>query len=144
MVNYETSWCYGLNGVVFGNIERPAWSTAVKKTSVIIHPETVWAMSDLWATGNAGCTILEIHRVAFRHNGGDLRGKPTDAMMNPTLAAINSSRKTHSYYYDHHVAPETLADLRRKPYSAEAQKWNANSNYSNFMTSGYIMWRPPN
>jgi len=140
MIKYTPSyWCYGLNGIVFGCHDDTAWSTAVKKTSVILHPETVWSMADLWSTGNAGPSILERNRISFRHNGGELRGKPTDAMMSPTVAAIESSRKTHSYYYDHHVAQETLADIKRKPLAPEAKIWSANAYYHNFMTSGFTM-----
>ena len=143
MIKYEATWCYGLNGILFGNGENPAWSTAIKKTSIIIHPETAWSMSDVWTTGDAGSTILEYAKIAFRHNGGELRGKPTaDMMKNPMRAAINSNRKAHNYYYDHHVAPETLYDIKHKPFSEEAKQWQANSYYSHFMTSGYKMARP--
>ena len=139
MINYVASWCYGVNGIVFGDLETTEANTAVKKTSVILHPETLWTMSDLWATDNGGSGIFQRHRISFRHNGGDLRGIPQDSMMSPTVAAINSSRKTHSYYYDHHVAPETLADILGKPYSAEAKAWGAGASYNNFMTSGFTM-----
>ena len=126
------NWYYGVNRLVFGKVSNA--SEPVKKTSVIAHPSTLWTLGDLWSTSNAGSAIKESARVAFRHDGGDLRGKPTDSI----VEAIPSSNRTHSYYYDHHIAPESLADLKSKPYSAEAQRWNARSNYENFISAGFF------
>ena len=132
------SWYYGVNMLICGSTDNPAWSTKVKKTTVILHPSTVWTLGDLWATSSVGSGIVETARVAFRHDGGDLRGKPTSSIVN----AIPSSRRTHSYYYDHHIAPETFSDLKNKPYSPEAQKWSAKLNYENFVTAGFHATRP--
>jgi len=126
------NWYYGVNRLVCGKVSNAA--EPVKKTSVIMHPSTLWTLGDLWSTSNAGSAIKESARVAFRHDGGDLRGKPLDSI----VEALPSSNRTHSYYYDHHVAPESLADLKSKPYSQEAQRWNARSSYENFITAGFF------
>ena len=131
-------WYYGVNTLICGSLNSPAWSTKVKKTSVILHPNTLWTLGDLWSTSYSGSSIMESSQVAFRHDAPDLRGKP----INTKVAAIHSSRKTHSYYYDHHVAPETLYDLKHKPFSDEAKKWRANENYEHFITSGFFGVRP--
>ena len=110
------NWYYGVNRLVFGNVNRTGLE-GVKKTSVILHPDALWALGDLWSTSNAGSAIKESARVAFRHDEGDLRGKPLDTI----VEAIPSNRRTHSYYYDHHVAPETLQQLKKKPSAPEAQ-----------------------
>ena len=132
------SWYYGTNTLICGNGINPAWSTKVKKTSVILHPNTLWTLGDLWSTSNSGSAIMESAQIAFRHDEPDLRGKPIDTK----IAAIHSNRKTHSYYYDHHVAPETLYDLKHKTFSEEAKKWRANENYEHFITSGFFGVRP--
>ncbi len=98
MINYEVRWCYGVNGIVFGDIVDTADTTAVKKISVILHPETLWSMSDRWGTNDAGSAIFGKKWPSYRHNGGDLRGIPQNSSI---ATPINSSRKTHSYYYDH-------------------------------------------
>ena len=130
-----STWFYGLNGVVCGDTTENGWSTAVKKTSAIRNAGTALTLCDIWSTDTAGPKILDRKRLAFRHNGGELRGYP----VNVNDAPVNSSRRTNDYYYDHHIAPETFADIRAKPLTPEAKEWSANSYYHNFMTSGFTM-----
>ena len=132
-------WYYGLNVIVFGNMESTTWSVKIKKASIVIKPSTLWAMGDLWANTSDGPRILKQHRIAFRHDGGDPRG--SNPVYQQLVTPIESNRKVNSYYYDHHVEPETYAALKNasRPISAEAIAWNASATYPNFMTSGFRM-----
>ncbi len=132
---FNSSWFYGVSGLLCGNLTTTDSTTAVKKVSLVIHPERAWVMCDLWATGNNGPIVLVWSRMAYRHDGGELRGYPVNGDATPFF----SNRKTHNYYYDHHVAPETYSDIRRKPFTDEAKAWSANQYYNHFITSGYIM-----
>ena len=125
------SWYYGLNAIVFGSMRNPAWTQKVKKTSIIRSPSMVWVMGDLWATSDQGPTISGVGQVSYRHEGGDPRGKPTGS----NVTAISSNRKTNSYYYDHHVEPETLDNLKSRPSTPEGRAWE--QYYARVFINGY-------
>ena len=128
------NWYYGLNGIVFGSMRNPAWTQKVKRTSIIRKPSIVWALGDLWATTNQGPTVTGVGQVSYRHEGGDPRGKPTGS----NVAAISSSRKINSYYYDHHVEPETYDSLRNanRPSTPEGKDWE--QYYARVFINGYV------
>ena len=128
------AWFYGVNALVFGNnTTSVTWATGVKKTSVILHPNTLWAMGDLYSNSTQGSLVSDIKMLAFRHNGGDPRGYPVNTSASP----IPSNRRSNNYYYDHHVASETFSEIKMKPFSPEAKVWSANLYYPNFQTSGF-------
>ena len=130
------AWSYGVNPLICGLNESTAtWSQFIRKTSVILHPSTLFTLGD---NITDGVRILTKNSLAYRHPSEDVRGKrPSSA------AAVNSNGRSNNYYYDHHVESATLGMIAAKPYAAEAQQWNAQSYFNTFMTSGFYMTGAP-
>ena len=131
----KTSWSYGLNLLICGSNTSTNWSQLIRKTSVILHPSTLFTMGD---NINSDERILNRNSLAFRHPVDDVRGKkPSSAN------AVNSNRRSNNYYYDHHVEAATLGEIIAKPYAAEAQQWRVKHWFDTFMTSGFTMTGAP-
>ena len=129
------AWSYGVNFLICGWNYSTHWAQIIRKTSIILHPSTLFTLGDNVTNGQR---IQNRNSIAFRHPAGDVRGnRPSSA------AAVNSNRRSNNYYYDHHVESATLADILKKPYAAEAQQWSAHSSYDDFMTSGFYMTGAP-
>jgi len=130
------NWYYGVNGLLCGDeTSTGSTYTAIKKVSLVIHPSTAFVMGDAWTTSDAGPSITNRKKLAFRHNDGEARAYPVNVNTDP----VETSRKTNLYYFDHHVAPETVADVRGKTVSQEAKAWSGNNYFQNQFTSGFTM-----
>ena len=129
------AWSYGVNFLICGMNNSTHWAQIIRKTSIILHPSTLFTLGDNVTNGQR---IQNHNSIAFRHPAGDIRGnRPVSA------TAVNSNRRSNNYYYDHHVESATLADLLKKPYAAEARQWSAHSYYDDFMTGGFYMTGAP-
>ena len=128
-------WSYGVNYLICGSNNSTNWSQIIRKTTVILHPSTLFTMGDNISSDER---ILTRNSLAFRHPGDDVRGKkPSSAN------AVNSNRRSNNYYYDHHVEAATLGEIIAKPYAAEAQQWRGKHWFDTFMTSGFTMTGAP-
>ncbi|MBR2374375.1 MAG: type II secretion system protein [Lentisphaeria bacterium] len=128
-------WHYGVSRFLCGYLPAPLWSTKAKKPSIVIKPGSAFLMSDIWKPSNDGPYISESSHLAYRHPGGEMRTRPVVSSAVP----LRNNRRSNNYYFDHHVASETYAQIKDKPYAPEAKAWKAKNYYENFISSGYTM-----
>ena len=130
-------WSYGVNYLICGSNNSTNWSQIIRKTTVILHPSTVFTLGDN-VTGDQ--RIQNQNSIAYRHPGGDMRG---DRPVSVSVNAVNSNRRSNNYYYDHHVESATFGEINQKPYAAEAQQWSGKHWFPTFMISGFFMTGAP-
>ena len=135
----DKSWHYGVNSHLCGVAAGPVWSTKIVKPSVIKSPGAAFLLGDLWKTENDGPAISESYHLAFRHDGGEVRPRPIVQGQVP----FPSNRRSNNYYFDHHVARETYAEIKSKKMDPAANSWGAKNYYEAFISNGYYISPKP-
>ncbi len=133
----NVSWNYGVNPHTCGSSSTTLWHSRIVKLSIIKNAGTAFLMGDLWKTDTDGPNISEQYHLAYRHDGGELRSRPIVRGQIPPMR----NRNSNNYYFDHHVARESYADIKRKKYDPAAQSWNARNYFDAFISNGYVLSR---
>ena len=134
----DVSWNYGVNVHTCGQSATTLWHSKIVKLSIIKNAGAAFLMGDLWKRDTDGSKISEQYHLAYRHDGGEMRARPIVQGQIPLM----SNRKSNNYYFDHHVARETYAEIKATKYDPVAESWNAKISFDAFISNGYVLSRP--
>ena len=134
----NVSWNYGVNLHTCGSAATTLWHSKIVKPTIIRNASVAFLFSDLWKRDTDGPNISEQYHLAYRHDGGELRARPIVQGQTPPM----SNRRSNNYYFDHHVARETYAEIKAKKYDPVAESWNAKISFNAFISNGYVLSRP--
>ena len=132
----NVSWNYGVNIHTCGSATTSLWHSKIVKPTIIKNAGAAFLMGDLWKRDTDGPNISEQYHLAYRHDGGEMRARPIVQGQIPLM----SNRRSNNYYFDHHVARESYAEIKSKKYDSIARPW-AYGYLDAFISNGYVLSR---